>query len=304
LLKFADIAMYRAKNSGRNQVAFYQPEMIRQIQYRRSIQTELRKALKEEQLELNYQPIYNCQSHEVVAIEAMLCVEKSQKLNALEQAELFSIADESQVAVQLSEWMLDQALNFLNFQANSDVQVAMVVPVRPAHFHQKQFVDWLSERIESLEFPPQNLVLSLNENCLNAQRFPVEKQLKLLSKLGVEIAVQNFGSGNLSPLRLHDWAIDWLFLSSLFVTEITNKRSMESMAMALIQMGQTLNKKVVAYGVRSAEQQAFLLSQHCNLMQGPYLNEPMAAADMELLLLNGVVDNDESHTFLEEYDEY
>jgi EAL domain-containing protein (putative c-di-GMP-specific phosphodiesterase class I) len=239
-----------------------------------------------------------------VAIEAMLCVEKSQKLNALEQAEIFSIADESQVAGQLSEWMLDQALNFLNFQANSDVQVAMVVPVRPAHFHQKQFVDWLSERIESLEFPPQNLVLSLNENCLNAQRFPVEKQLKLLSKLGVEIAVQNFGSGNLSPLRLHDWAIDWLFLSSLFVTEITNKRSMESMAMALIQMGQTLNKKVVAYGVRSAEQQAFLLSQHCNLMQGPYLNEPMAAADMELLLLNGVVDNDESHTFLEEYDEY
>jgi len=303
LLKFADIAMYRAKHSGRNQVVFYQPEMIRRIEYCRGIQTDLRKALKEELLTLNYQPIYNCQTREIIAVEAILNLEHCQSFHTLEQAELFSIADESQVSILLGEWMFEEALEFMRCQKESDVQASLVVPVRPTHFHQKGFVDWLSELLENHEFPPENLVLSLNEGCLNAQRFPVEKQLKQIAKLGVEVAVQRFGSGNLSPLRLHDWPIDHLHLSSLFVTEITNKRSMESMAMALIQMGHTLNKKVVAYGVRSAEQQAFLISQHCYLMQGPFLNEPMNAVDMESMLISGVEDQ-ETISYLEDYDEY
>jgi len=305
LLKFSDLAMYRAKHSGRNQVVAYQPEMIRQIEYRRGVQFALRQALKDELLSLCFQPIYNYRTQQVFAIEVILNAEQSQTLYSMEQSEIFSIADESQVSVQLSEWMIEQSLEFVKGLEDSELPLSIVIPVRPSHFHQKTFVDWLSEKIEQYEVSAEQVVLSLNETCLNAQRFPVEKQLKSLAKVGVEIAAQNFGAGNLSPLRLHDWPITQLYLSSLFVSEITNKRSMEAMAMALIQMGQTLNKKMVAYGVRTPEQQAFLLSQHCDLMQGPIFGEPISAAEVELQFMKGMrnafTDDQYLDEFLEEY---
>ncbi|WEJ62484.1 putative bifunctional diguanylate cyclase/phosphodiesterase [Thiomicrorhabdus lithotrophica] len=305
LLKYADLAMYRAKHSGRNQVVFYQPEMIRQIEFRRDKQFAIRKALKEGSLSLDFQPIHDYKQQEIIAIEAILNLENSPSLSALDYAEVFSIADESQVAIQLSEWMIEEGLEFIQRLDKSELNISLVTPVRPSHFHQKTFADWLAERLESYELTPENLVLSLNDTCLNVQRFPVEKQLKALSKLGVEVAVQSFGSGNLSPLRLHDWPIDRLHLSSMFVTEITQKRSMESMAIALIQMGLTLNKQVIAYGVRTAEQQAFLSSHQCNLMQGPYFGEPLTAAEMELLLINDMEGDSDRTQFLDEFaDDY
>jgi len=305
LLKYADLAMYRAKHSGRNQVVFYQPEMIRQIEFRRDKQFAIRKALKEGSLSLDFQPIHDYKQQEIIAIEAILNLENSPSLSALDYAEVFSIADESQVAIQLSEWMIEEGLEFIQRLDKSELNISLVTPVRPSHFHQKTFADWLAERLESYELTPENLVLSLNDTCLNVQRFPVEKQLKALSKLGVEVAVQSFGSGNLSPLRLHDWPIDRLHLSSMFVTEITQKRSMESMAIALIQMGLTLNKQVIAYGVRTPEQQAFLSSHQCNLMQGPYFGEPLTAAEMELLLINDMEGDSDRTQFLDEFaDDY
>ncbi|MEA1987621.1 MAG: EAL domain-containing protein [Pseudomonadota bacterium] len=303
LLKFADLAMYRAKHSGRNQVVFYQPEMIRQIEFRRKKQFAIRKALKEESLSLDFQPIYDCKQQEIVAVEAILNLENSPALSSLDSAEVFSIADESQVAMQLSEWMVEEGLAFIQRLDKNELNISLVAPVRPSHFHQKTFADWLAERLEYYELTPENLVLSLNDTCLNVQRFPVEKQLKTLSKLGVEVAVQSFGAGNLSPLRLHDWPIDRLHLSSMFVTEITNKRSMESMAIALIQMGLTLNKQVIAYGVRTAEQQAFLISHQCNLMQGPYFGEPLTSTEMELLLINDMEGESDRTHFLEDFAE-
>ena len=221
----------------------------------------------------------------------------------MDSAEVFSIADESQVAIQLSEWMIEEGLEFIQRLDKSGLNISLVTPVRPSHFHQRGFSDWLAEQLESYELTPENLILSLNDTCLNVQRFPVEKQLRALSKLGVEVAVQSFGSGNLSPLRLHDWPIDRLHLSSMFVTEITNKRSMESMAIALIQMGLTLNKQVIAYGVRTAEQQAFLTSHHCELMQGPYFGEPLNSAEMELLLINDREGQSDRTQFLEDFAE-
>lgn len=305
LLKYADLAMYRAKHSGRNQVVFYQPEMIRQIEFRRDKQFAIRKALKEGSLSLDFQPIHDYKQQEIVAVEVLLNLENSPALSSLDYAEIFSIADESQVAIQLSEWMIEEGLEFIQRLDKSELNISLVTPVRPSHFHQKGFTDWLAERLESYELTPENLVLSLNDTCLNVQRFPVEKQLKALSKLGVDVAVQSFGSGNLSPLRLHDWPIDRLHLSSMFVTEITHKRSMESMAIALIQMGLTLNKQVIAYGVRTAEQQAFLSSHQCNLMQGPYFGEPLTAAEMELLLINDMEGESGRTHFLDDFaDDY
>ncbi len=304
LLKFADLAMYRAKHSGRNQVVNFQQEMLRQIERRRGIQSELRRTLKEEHLALDYMPIYDCRNQSMVAIEAILNVEHSTVLDNLDARELFSIADESQVAIYLSEWMVQTALSFSQRLIQADIEMPFIIEVRPSHFHQKSFVSWLADQLEVYEVSPELITLSLNEACLNAQRFAVASQLTALSKLGIELAVQSFGSGNWSLLRLHDWDIDRLHLSSHFVQEIANSRSMEAMTGALIQLGQTLNKKVIAYGVRSAEQLAFLSSHHCYLMQGAFLSEALSEADMEAALLQDLIgDMDQNSPYYDTYSE-
>ena len=291
LLKFADLSMYRAKHSGRNQVVLYQPEMLRQIERRRAIQMELRQALKEESLALEYMPVYDSRRETIVSVEVLLNVAQNPILNNLDARDLLSIADESQIAIYLSEWMIQEALSFNQKLLEGHIEMPFILDVRPSHFHQKSFVDWLSDQLEEYEVSPELIILSLNEACLNAQRFDVASQLNALSKLGIEIAVQAFGSGHWSLLRLHDWKIDRLHLSSRLVQEITNSRSLEAMTGALIQLGHTLNKKVIAYGVRSAEQLAFLNSHQCYLMQGAFLREVLSKQDLENFLLEGSVGN-------------
>jgi len=286
LLKYADLAMYRAKHSGRNQQVSFHEQMVKKIKYRRDIQMLLRKALKEETLNAVYQPVFDSQKEASVAAELQVDCLSSEGLQSIEQDELFSIADESQVAVQLSEWMFEQGLEFLNTIQETGQELDLIFPVRPSHFHQKTFVSWLTDLLDDYQVPADNVVLQLNDHCLNAQRFPVEKQLQALSRLGVVLAVHNFGTGQLSPLKLHDWPIDQLHLSSLFISEMTAKRSISSMTAALIKMGLMLNKKVIAYGVTTHEQQALLSSFQCYLMQGPLFGEAVDATEFENNRLN------------------
>jgi len=289
LLKFADLAMYRAKHSGRNQVVFYQPEMMRQIERRRHVQGQLRKALKQQRLVLDYMPVFDTQNQDVVAIEAKLNFSECTELMNLDEAQLLSIAEESQVGIVLGEWMVKKAIGFCGQLLQEGVEIACAIEVRPCHFQQKEFVNWLAEQLEHSAVPPELIVLSLSEGCLNSQRFSVASQLNALSRLGVEIAIRSFGAGNWSLLRLHDWPIDRLSLSTRFVQEATHNKVIAAMTGSLIELGLTLNKKVIACGVSSAEQIAFLNSYGCFLIQGPYLSEALPEAEIEAYLVQGLV---------------
>ncbi|VAW48910.1 diguanylate cyclase/phosphodiesterase (GGDEF & EAL domains) with PAS/PAC sensor(s) [hydrothermal vent metagenome] len=291
LLKYADLAMYRAKHSGRNQVVYYKPEMMRQIEWRRQVQIQLRKALKQQQLMLDYLPVFDSKNQEVVALEAILNLKNCPDLMGMDVMQLMSIAEASQVGLVLGEWMVSEVIRFNRQLVQAGVEVACSIEIRPSHFQQKEFVDWLSERLDECELPPELLIVSLSERCLNSQRFSVLNHLTALSHLGVEIAIRSFGEGNWSLLRLHDWPIDQLNLSSRFVREMTSNRTMSAMTRFLIEMGLMLNKKVVACGVLSAEQIAFLNSLGCFLVQGPYLSEALSAEDMEVHLLQNRVEN-------------
>jgi len=289
LLKFADLAMYRAKHSGRNQVVFYQPEMMRQIERRRSIQGRLRKALKQQRLTLDYMPVFDTQNQSVVSIEAKLNFSECSALMNLDEAQLLSIAEESQVGIVLGEWMVQEAIQFCGRLLQEGVEISCAIEVRPCHFQQKEFVNWLAEKLDCYGVPPELCILSLSEGCLNSQRFSVGTQLTELSRLGVEIAIHSFGSGNWSLLRLHDWPIDRLSLSSEFVQSVMHNKTISAMTGSLIEMGLTLNKKVIACGVSSAEQVAFLNSYGCFLMQGIYLSDALSEEEIEGYLVQGLV---------------
>ncbi len=292
LLKYADLAMYRAKHSGRNQVVFYKPEMMRQIEQRRQVQVQLRKALKQQQLTLDYLPVFDTQSQEMVAIEAKLNFAECAELMNLDAVQLLSIAEESQVGVVLGEWMVAETIRFCAQLQQEGVEIACAIEIRPCHFQQKEFVNWLTELLDDYGVPPELVILSLSEGCLNSQRFSVMAHLTELSKLGVDIAIRSFGAGNWSLLRLHDWPIDRLSLSPRFVQEVSHNKVIATLTATLIEMGLTLNKKVIACGVSSAEQVAFLNSYGCYLMQGPYLSEALSEVDIEAYLAQGLAGDD------------
>ncbi|GEM_PF-5828742 len=289
LLKYADLAMYRAKHSGRNQVVFYQPEMMRQIERRRRVQTQLRKALKQQRLVLDYMPVFDTQNQAVVAIEAKLNFSECTELMNLDEAQLLGIAEESQVGIVLGEWMVQEAIRFCGQLLQEGVEISCAMEIRPCHFQQKAFVNWLAEQLDRYGVPPELFILSLSEGCLNSQRFSVTSQLTALSRLGVEIAIRSFGSGNWSLLRLHDWPIDRLSLSARFVQEATHNKVIAAMTGSLIEMGLTLNKTVIGCGVSSAEQVAFLNSCGCFLIQGGYLSEALSEEEIEAYLVQGLV---------------
>ncbi len=292
LLKFADLAMYRAKHSGRNQVVFYKPEMMQQIERRRQVQVQLRKALKQQQLTLDYLPVFDTQSQEMVAIEAKLNFLECAELMSLDATQLLSIAEESQVGIVLGEWMVTETIRFCAQLQQEGVEIACAIEVRPCHFQQKEFVGWLTELLDDYAVSPELVILSLSEGCLNSQRFSVMTHLTDLSKLGVDIAIRSFGAGNWSLLRLHDWPIDRLSLSPRFVQEVSHNKVIATLTATLIEMGLTLNKKVIACGVSSAEQVAFLNSHGCYLMQGSYLSEALSEIEIEAYLVQGLAGGD------------
>lgn len=304
LMKYADLAMYRAKNSGRNQVVSFNEQMVKKIEFRRNVQMALRRLLKEDLLQALYQPVYDSQQQKTVAVELKIDASADAKLELLDQAELFSLIDESQLSVEISEWMFQQGLELLQTLNESGIEINVIFSVRPSHFHHNQFVDWLAELIDEYGIAPENVVLQLNDYTLNAQRFPIEKKLVLINKIGVEVAVHNFGTGHISPLKLHDWPLAQLDLSSSYVHSMTSKKSIANMTEALIKMGHMLNKRVVAYGVTASEQQAFLNSHQCYLMQGPLFGEPMSAEDLELEQLGQAREEDNYFRAFNEFDEF
>jgi len=279
LLSQADLAMYRAKHSGRNQLVVYNPEMTRQIQRRQNLQNKIRDALRHDGFELKFKPIFSVQSQQVVALRAVVKGEDP-ALEELEPEELNAISDESQLGIKLGQWIVKASLGFLEGINELGLELPVIVDMRPGHFQHRNLVEWLEEQLDLYEVSPEQLILGMNERCLNSNRFAVHQQLKALDKLGCELAVQDFASGQWSLQQLHDWPINQLHLSALFVQNMLQNRSMEALAEAVLNLGHTLNKKVVAYGVNSADQQAFLSSFYCDLMQGSWLGEVLEADEV------------------------
>jgi len=279
LLSLADLAMYRAKHSGRNQLVMYHPEMMRQIKRRQNLQVKVREALRNDGFRLQFKPVFDARNQQIVALHVLLKCE-DQELEALELEELYAISDESQLGVRLGEWIIQSALESLEELNDVGIDLPVIIDMRPGLFQQRGLVDWLESHVERLDVSSEQLIIAMNERCLNAQRFAVQQQLKALDKLGCELAIQDFASGQWSLQQLHDWPISQLHLSGLFVQNMLQNRSMEALAEAVLNLGHTLNKKVVAYSVGSDDQVAFLQNFNCGWMHGDWLGETLELEEL------------------------
>lgn len=277
LIKYADTAMYHAKAKGRNTYAFFEPEMTVRAIARQSIEASLRLALERQEFVLHYQPIINLVSGMIVGAEALVRWQHPQR-GLLEPAQFVPIAEDSGLILPLGRWVLREACRQARaWQDTGLPSICVTVNTSALEFRAVDFLEYLRATLEESRLEPRYLELELTESILMRDAASADSVLHALAELGVKLAIDDFGTGYSSLSYLRQFPINTLKIDKSFVNQITSNPDDAAIVSAVISMGKNLKRRVVAEGVESPEQAAFLLAQHCDEGQGYFFGQPMEA---------------------------
>jgi diguanylate cyclase (GGDEF)-like protein/PAS domain S-box-containing protein len=277
LLKNADIAMYQAKENGRGRHQFFQPDMKVRVVERQSIEQALRRAIARHEFILHYQPRIQLQTGEMLGVEALIRWRHPDR-GLLQPIEFVSIAEDCGLIVPIGQWVLDEACRqSRTWQDRGLPPMCMAVNVSAAEFHSAEFVDVVHRTLEQTRLSPRYLELEMTESVLMAHGDSTLRTLRELKRLGVELALDDFGSGYSNLSYLKEFPIDALNVDGSFIREISDDHG-APIVRAIISMAKSLNQRIVAEGIETAEQLSFLRAQDCSEGQGYFLGQPLPAA--------------------------
>ncbi len=288
LIKHADTAMFHAKDSGRNTCAFFEQEMTARAMARQSIEASLRLALERQEFVLHYQPKVNLRSGAIVGVEALVRWQHPQR-GLLEPLQFVPIAEDSGLILPLGRWVLREACRQARAWQDAGLPpITVAVNTSALEFRAGDFLQYLRATLEASRLEPRYLELELTESILMRDAASADSVLHALAELGVKLAIDDFGTGYSSLSYLRQFPIHTLKIDQSFVNEITSNPDDATIVSAVISMGKSLKRRVVAEGVETAEQAAFLLAQHCDEGQGHFFGRPVAAEALAVLLQTGV----------------
>jgi len=274
VMRHADLALYRAKNEGRNRACIYDSAMDADLLKRKLLENELRTAIENDELRVAYQPIVNNSGETVVGVEA-LCRWTHPVRGEITPAEFIPIAEHSGLIIALGEQVLRRAC--LDAKAWPGITVA--VNVSPLQFRRTDFVDVVERILAETDFDPTRLELEVTESTLLGAVETAELAMFRLKALGVRLALDDFGTGYSSLLYLRRFPFDKLKIDSSFVRSIARAADAAALVHAVVSLGRGLGMKVTAEGVETAEQQLFLRAAGVHSMQGYRFGRPGSAAE-------------------------
>ena len=276
LLRNADIAMYRAKELGRNNFQFYTPELNVRAARRLELETGLRRALENEEFVLHYQPLVNMQTGKIIGMEALLRW-RHPEFGLIPPMDFIPLAEETGLIVPIGEWVLRTACaQIKRWHATGFPAMHVAVNLSSVQLQQKNFAETVKRALSDTGLEPRYLDLELTESLLMHDMEAVEKILKELKTQGVLFSLDDFGTGYSSLSYLKRFPIDFLKIDRSFVNDINQDRYGAGIVRAIIVMAHTLGIRVIAEGVETAEQLAFLRAQECDISQGYFCSEPLA----------------------------
>jgi diguanylate cyclase (GGDEF)-like protein/PAS domain S-box-containing protein len=277
LLKHADIAMYEAKQQGRQRwVCFRQPmlEHARQLLF---IDTELKQAISRNELSLVYQPIYQSGAKTFSKMEALLRWH-SQSLGVVGPDRFIPVAEESGYITDLGYWVLQQAcLQLAQWQQTSSELLVVSVNVSALQLNQPGFYTAVQQLLQQHQLQPRQLELEITERVLLDDSDEVGLLLQQLSELGVQISMDDFGTGYSSLSYLSRFSLHTLKIDRSFVQAMTESQRSRDLVRAIVAMGHSLQLQLVAEGVETEEQATALTALGCQFLQGYYLARPQSA---------------------------
>jgi diguanylate cyclase (GGDEF)-like protein/PAS domain S-box-containing protein len=284
-LRHADAAMYRAKEAGRNAYRVFKPEMAREITERISMEHGLRAALDQGQLSLHYQPQVEMRSGRVYGCEALLRWTHPRR-GPIPPSQFIPVAEDTGLIVPLGKWVLDAACAQCKAWQKLGIGDVMVsVNVSPLQFVQKDFARTIEEVLSKHALAPALLELEVTEGMLMSHTDDVLTTLRELTELGVHFAIDDFGTGYSSLAYLKRFPVSRLKMDQSFVRGIPARADDSALASAIIFLARSLGLRVLAEGVETAEQAAFLEEHQCDELQGYYYSAPLPPDELRELLL-------------------
>jgi diguanylate cyclase (GGDEF)-like protein/PAS domain S-box-containing protein len=288
LIKNADTAMYQAKENGRQSYRFFTAAMNIRAVERQSIEESLRRALERQEFSLHYQPKINMRSGAIVGAEALIRWTHPTR-GAVPPLQFIPVAEDSGLILPIGDWVRRTACAQARSWLDAGLPlVTMAVNVSAVELWNEDFLQDLFAVIDETGLDPRLLELELTESVLMKRAESTASVLQTLRRRGVKIAIDDFGTGFSSLSYIRKFPISALKIDQSFVREITTSPDGATMVTAVISMAQSLNLRVVAEGVETREQLAFLQAHHCDEGQGYYFSRPVPPLEFAKLLATGI----------------
>lgn len=286
LLRNADAAMYCAKERGRNTYALYDRHMNAEAVERLTIETNLRNAIKRNELGVHYQPIADLATGRIIGAEA-LARWHHPDLGIIPPLKFIPIAEETGLINEVGEWVFRTVCKQLRTWLDRHIAVVPVsVNISAKQMQNPLFHTRILQIVDEFELPPHLIVLEITESAIMADDDYSSNILPKLRESGIRIAMDDFGTGFSSFSRLHQLVIDVLKIDRSFIWQLNATPSSAGIVKAIIHMAQALHIRVVAEGVETEQQAEFLRQHHCDAMQGFYFSKALSAVEFGSLLRN------------------
>ncbi|MCD6432935.1 MAG: EAL domain-containing protein, partial [Sulfurimonas sp.] len=274
ILKYADIAMYKAKDCGRNTTCFYKKEMSDQINEKLKLNNELRKALELNQFELYYQPIVELQSGKITSCEALI------RWNHPERGLVFPddfipYAEESDLIISIGDWVIDAACK--EFHNCHSTMQDIAVNISSRQFIQEDFVEKILKATKINNIHPSSLKLELTESVAIDNLSTTVKKMNLIKSYGFKIAMDDFGTGYSSLSYLKNLPFDYIKIDRSFVKDMLKNEDDASLIKTILTISKQFKFAVIAEGVETIEDIEFLKTLECDYIQGYVISKPIPA---------------------------
>jgi diguanylate cyclase (GGDEF)-like protein len=274
LMKNADMAMYQAKEEGKNNCQFYSPDISALSVERLVIETHLRHAMERNELALHYQAKVDFKTGEIRGVEALLrwC---NEELGSVPPARFIPIAEDCGLIVPIGRWAMKAACaQCTTWLGQGLPPVCMAINISPRQFQDPNLLDDIAQILEETRIPPTLVEFEITESMIMHDIDRAVEKLCAIKDLGVRVAIDDFGTGYSSLSQLKRFPVDTLKVDRSFIRDIPGNNEDRAITEAIISMGKSLGVVVVAEGVETAEQQTFLSNRACDEMQGFYFSRP------------------------------
>ncbi|MGE0602847.1 MAG: putative bifunctional diguanylate cyclase/phosphodiesterase, partial [Xanthobacteraceae bacterium] len=282
LIKNADLAMYQAKAEGRNAWRVFASDMHATAREAIVLEGDLRQALAKKQFLLNYQPQIDLRSGRIVGAEALLRWRRPGS-GLVRPAEFLPLAEENGLIVPINEWVMFEACMQAKIWAKEHPGFRMAVNLSPVQFRKQDIRQHVIDVLEKTGLDPKALELELTESILMQNPESAANDVRFLQELGVTFSIDDFGVGYSSLSYVKNLPVDRLKVDQGFIRNVNTDPNDAAIVRAIINLGHSLNLKIMAEGVETAEQLAFVRNEGCDEVQGFYFSPPVPAEDFGFL---------------------
>ncbi|MFC1579183.1 putative bifunctional diguanylate cyclase/phosphodiesterase [Pseudomonadota bacterium] len=283
LVRNADTAMYVAKAEGRACYRFYDEEMNSRAVEQLKMEEELRNALRNNELELRYQPQIDVHTGEVVSMEALVRWKHPER-GMVSPLEFIPVAERTGQIIELGEWVMGEVARHCLYWDSLGIRPFRIcVNISPLQFNQGDLPDWIIRFLERSKLSPDRLELELTESAIMTDAETNIAKLRALKEIGLHLAVDDFGTGYSSLSYLKRFPIDTLKIDQSFVADL-NRPDGAAIVDAIIALAKTLNLRVIAEGIEDEHQLSYLVDKQCDLLQGFYFARPIYPEDVPGML--------------------